>query len=403
MDSSGDIYFGGVSASGGDYPLKDSVQAFGGSNDAVVSEILPGAGSTSLIFSTFLGGSADDVGQGFALDSQDNIHLSGATDSTDFPVVNALQTEFADGIASPDHNDAFVAEFGAGLIGQVTPASGGNFGSTTIVLNGAGFESGATATLKSGGSSVASGQFVKASADGATLRATFDLTSVAPGTYDVEVVNPDTTSFLAAHSFTVVAGGGAKLWANLVGRSLIRVGTPSTFNLAYGNTGLNDAYFARLWLTFPTANLSYQIGTTLTQPQITGNPIDVSAVPPDVKVGSQTIVPLIVPVVPAGGSGSIPIVFTAPILGTDIPLKTWINPAGSASIAPVLNASPEPPNGSPTIGTYTAPQCYADMTQYAFEAFAFSSPPVCWSVFPPNSQNAAPPTRLPRPSTATSR
>jgi len=327
MDSSGDIYFGGVSASGGDYPLKDSVQAFGGSNDAVVSEILPGAGSTSLIFSTFLGGSADDVGQGFALDSQDNIHLSGATDSTDFPVVNALQTEFADGIASPDHNDAFVAEFGAGLIGQVTPASGGNFGSTTIVLNGAGFESGATATLKSGGSSVASGQFVKASADGATLRATFDPTSVAPGTYDVEVVNPDTTSFLAAHSFTVVAGGGAKLWANLVGRSLIRVGTPSTFNLAYGNTGLNDAYFARLWLTFPTANLSYQIGTTLTQPQITGNPIDVSAVPPDVKVGSQTIVPLIVPVVPAGGSGSIPIVFTAPILGTDIPLKTWINPA----------------------------------------------------------------------------
>jgi hypothetical protein len=169
MDSSGDIYFGGVSTSGGDYPLKDSVQAFGGSNDAVVSEILPGAGSTSLTFSTFLGGSADDVGQGFALDSQGNIHLSGATDSTDFPVVNALQTELADGIASPDHNDAFVAEFGAGLIGQVTPASGGNFGSTTIVLNGAGFGSGATATLKSGGSSVASGQFVKASADGATL------------------------------------------------------------------------------------------------------------------------------------------------------------------------------------------------------------------------------------------
>jgi hypothetical protein len=131
MDSSGDIYFGGVSASGADYPLKDSVQAFGGSNDAVVTEILPGAGSTSLVFSTFLGRSSDDVGQGLALDSQGNIHLSGATDSTNFPVVNALQTQFADSIASPDHNDAFIAEFGSGLIGQVTLSTGGNFGSTT--------------------------------------------------------------------------------------------------------------------------------------------------------------------------------------------------------------------------------------------------------------------------------
>ena len=398
LDSQGDVYFGGVSTSGANYPLKDTIQAFGGGNDAVISEILPGANSTALVFSTFLGGGADDLGLGLALDSQGNIHVSGATDSTtDFPVVNATQTKYANGDTSPpnpfppDRNDAFVAEYGSGLIGKVTPALGGTFGSTTVTLTGAGFESGATATLNSGGGGpVASGQFVKVSTDGATLRTTFDLTAVTPGTYDVEVVNPDATSFLAPNAFTVQAGGGAKLWVTLVGRSKIRVGSPSTFNVTYGNTGLNDAYFARVWVQFPTASLNYQLGETLMQPQITGNPIDVSGVPLDVKVGDQTVLPLVLPVVPAGGAGSIPVSFTAPAVQSGITLKTWVNPAGSASIAPVLNPTPQPPNSvEGKIGSYSMPQCYADMAQYAYEAFAFSSPQVCWNVFPPNSQNAA--------------
>ena len=290
VDAQGNVYFGGVSNSGSDYPTKDATQAYGGGNDAVVSVINPGPSTTTVVFSTFLGGSVDDVGQGLALDDQGNIHVSGATESTDFPVVNALQTKFADGdLAAPlghDRNDAFIAEFGSGLIGKVTPAAGGNFGSTTITVSGAGFESGATATLNSSSSPIASGQFVNVSTDGATLRATFDLTTVTPGTYDVEVVNPDTTSFVAPNAFRVQAGGGAKPWVTLVGRSKIRVGTPSTFNLDYGNTGLDDAYFARVWVQFPTASLNYQLGATLTQPQITGNPIHVSGVPPDVKVGT---------------------------------------------------------------------------------------------------------------------
>jgi hypothetical protein len=390
VDAQGNVYFGGESNSGSNYPTADGTQAYGGGYDGVVSEIHPNIGSTALVFSTFLGGSGDDDVQGLAIDSQGNIHVSGATDSTNFPVVNAFQTEFADGMAGANLNDAFIAEFGSGLIGKVTPALGGTFGSTTVTLSGAGFESGATAELSSSGSSVASGQFVKVSTDGATLRTTFDLTSVAPGTYDVEVVNPDTTSFVAPHSFTVQTGGGAKLWVTLVGRSLIRAGTPSTFNVSYGNTGLNDAYFARVWVQFPTASLNYQLGVTPTQPQITGNPIDVSAVPLDVKVGDQTVLPLVLPVVPAGGTGSIPISFTAPAVQSGITLKTWVNPAGSASIAPVLSPTPQPANSAEgSIGTYSTPQCYADMAQYAFEAFALSSPQVCWNVFPQNSQNVA--------------
>ncbi|MGH7223936.1 MAG: SBBP repeat-containing protein, partial [Gemmataceae bacterium] len=389
VDPQGNVYFGGESNSGSNYPTKDATQTYGGGYDGVVSEIHPGPTSTDLMFSSCLCGSTVDIVQGFALDSQGNLHVSGATDSTDFPVVNAVQTQFADGEAGANLNDAFIAEFGTGLIGKVTPALGGTFGSTTVMLSGAGFESGATAELSSGGGPVVSGQFVKVSTDGATLRTTFDLTSVPPGTYDVEVVNPDTTSFVLPHSFTVQTGGGANLWVTLVGRSLIRVGTPSTFNVSYGNTGLNDAYFARVWVQFPTANLDYQLGATLTQPQITGNPIDVSGVPLDVKVGDQTVLPLVLPVVPAGGTGSVPISFTAATMG-GITLKTWVNPAGSASIAPVLNPTPQTANSvERSIGTYSTPQCYADMAQYAYEAFAFSAPQACWNVFPQNSQNVA--------------
>jgi len=186
-----------------------------------------------------------------------------------------------------------------------------------------------------------------------------------------------------------VAGGGAKLWVTLVGRSKIRVGSPSTFNLDYGNTGLNDAYFARVFVRFPTASLTYQLGATLTQPNITGNPIDVSATPPDVQIGGNTVVPLIIPVVAAGASGSIPIIFTAPAVQSGIMLKTWVNPAGSASVAPVLSAAPLSMRTSGTISLWSMPQCYADMAQYAAQAFGLATPQQCWGVFPQNSQSAA--------------
>ena len=47
---------------------------------------------TELIFSTFLGGSGNDMANGIAVDSNDNIYITGFTDSTDFPVTSQFVT-----------------------------------------------------------------------------------------------------------------------------------------------------------------------------------------------------------------------------------------------------------------------------------------------------------------------
>ena len=50
------------------------------------------AAGSDLLFSTFVGGSGSEAGRGIAVDSRGNIHIAGESTSTDFPVVKAVQT-----------------------------------------------------------------------------------------------------------------------------------------------------------------------------------------------------------------------------------------------------------------------------------------------------------------------
>jgi hypothetical protein len=61
-------------------------------------------GSYELTFSTYLGGDGDDVGNGIAFDTDNNIYAAGYTISTDFPIANPYQSEVS--VA-----DAFVSKF----------------------------------------------------------------------------------------------------------------------------------------------------------------------------------------------------------------------------------------------------------------------------------------------------
>ena len=60
-----------------------------------------------LIYSTYLGGSSQDSGQGIGIDSAGNAYITGYTRSTDFPTMNALQPVYGGG---PSSFDAFVAK-----------------------------------------------------------------------------------------------------------------------------------------------------------------------------------------------------------------------------------------------------------------------------------------------------
>ena len=93
----------------------DSATLFAGTNaeqsfqEAFVTKLNP-AGS-GLLFSTFLGGSLSDSGNGIALDGSGNIHVVGQTTSTNFPAVNAIQS-------SPDPADTC----GNGFVTKINPA-----------------------------------------------------------------------------------------------------------------------------------------------------------------------------------------------------------------------------------------------------------------------------------------
>ena len=89
VDGSGEAHVVGSTFSD-DFPTKDPIQAeLGGLSDAFLTEV--GALGVELLHSTYLGGSAFDVGRGVAVDSLDNVYITGFTGSVDLPISNALQ------------------------------------------------------------------------------------------------------------------------------------------------------------------------------------------------------------------------------------------------------------------------------------------------------------------------
>ena len=104
LDAAGNAYVTGNTSSV-EFPTTPGAYqtTFGGSNgvltssgDAFVVKLDP-TGS-ALIYSTFLGGSGDDIAYGIALDSSGNAYVVGATASTDFPTTpGAFQTTFGGG------------------------------------------------------------------------------------------------------------------------------------------------------------------------------------------------------------------------------------------------------------------------------------------------------------------
>ncbi len=105
--STPNMYVAGYTFSS-NFPTVSPIQAsLGGQENAFVAE-LNGAG-TALTFSTFLGGAEDDVANGLALDTSNNIYVVGSTTSSNFPV-----TPGAYQLALNGPEDAFVAKLNAG-------------------------------------------------------------------------------------------------------------------------------------------------------------------------------------------------------------------------------------------------------------------------------------------------
>jgi hypothetical protein len=102
VDTSGNAYVVGQTTST-NFPTANAYSSTSNANGiAFVSKL--NANGTALLYSTYLGGTGGESGNGIALDPSGNVYVTGFTQSTDFPVVNAFQTT----LASPDGN-AFVS------------------------------------------------------------------------------------------------------------------------------------------------------------------------------------------------------------------------------------------------------------------------------------------------------
>jgi hypothetical protein len=100
-DSSENIYVTGQTYST-NFPVKNALQSSaGGGSDAFVTKL---SRTGELVYSTYLGGSSDDVGTFIAVDPAGGIYITGQTFSTNFPTKNPLQSANAGG------SDAFVTK-----------------------------------------------------------------------------------------------------------------------------------------------------------------------------------------------------------------------------------------------------------------------------------------------------
>ncbi len=139
VDASGNAYVTGDTRSFSDFPT--TAGAFqttfgGGADDVFVTKLNP-TGS-ALVYSTFLGGSGNEEGQGIAVDASGNAYVTGETRSPNFPTTaGAFQTTLGGGAST----DAFVTKLnptGSALVYSTYLGGSGGDGGFGIALDASG-------------------------------------------------------------------------------------------------------------------------------------------------------------------------------------------------------------------------------------------------------------------------
>jgi hypothetical protein len=130
VDTSGNAYVNGLTNSA-QFPVLNAFQSsFAGGTCGTSPNTRPcfdlfvtkfNATGSALIFSTYLGGTSDDfvngLGGGITVDSSNNVYLTGSTQSTNFPLLNAFQSTHAPGASETRpgtlNEDLFVTKLDA--------------------------------------------------------------------------------------------------------------------------------------------------------------------------------------------------------------------------------------------------------------------------------------------------
>jgi hypothetical protein len=215
VDGAGNAHVTGFTTST-DFPTSTGAfdTTLGGGQDAFVTKLGP-SGSTPLLYSTYLGGSDDDFGDGVAVDAAGNAYVTGRTFSTDFPTsADAFDTTLGGG------SDAFVTKLG--------PSGSAPLLYSTY-LGGSGDETGGGVAVDGAGNAYVTGD--TGSADFPTSAGAFDTTLGGSGDAFVTKLGPSGSAPLL---YSTYLGGSG----NDFGRGIAVDGAASAY--VTGTTGSAD-------------------------------------------------------------------------------------------------------------------------------------------------------------------
>ena len=351
-----------------DFPTRGAVQGVRrGGRDAFVVRIA--SDGQSLEYSTYLGGARADVAVAIDVDGTGRSWVTGSTESDDFPVARPLQPTRSGAEGADRFRDAFIAslsssgsslEYGTYIGGELNDAG------TALALDMAGsvyvtgrtFSSdfptlGAALPAKAGSGDAfivkvngQSGKLLYSTPVGGSL--VDEPFGIAVDREDAVYVggatkSPDFPSanngrrgeddgFVAKFSPqptipNVRPGAAPHVWADIVGRQRIRSGRPQSLTVFFGNSGSADAYGVPLWIDGIPADATWELDIKVRPPRtsIKGEELYLKKFPLEVRSGSSLVLPLLIPLIPAGATGSFTLTITVPSDRT-FELRAWTDP-----------------------------------------------------------------------------
>jgi len=192
---------------------------------------------------------------------------------------------------------------------SMTPTRGSNQGVVTATITGKNIKQGATVKLVRAGQSDIVGEAVVVAPGGTSVTARFNLIGQQAGAWTVVVTNPDNTTRQSGTTpefpaFIIEADKRGGLAVNILGRSAIRGGQSQTYTVEYSNYGNTDAYAVPLWIMGIPRDaeviLNFNVVSPLDVPNHPSLPAFTKDIPFVVKTENGSVIPLLLPIVPAG-------------------------------------------------------------------------------------------------------